>query len=170
MSLATSNLYVRSILQTLGVANQKAIFYNADGSLKTIAQLGALVDKNGLNATYCPGATADDRLSNLRANRNLKYFKGYTPNTAYLTCSPETFSIEWGEDWLEVSINTNQSWTVSESLNWISVDKTSGTGNGMITIYISGNSSSIARHAHIYVSGGGITIDININQAGNADA
>lgn len=76
MALTTSNLHVNSILSEFGVSTAKAIFYNGS-TLKTISQFGALVNKNNLSATYCPGSTADARLQNLLTDRKLSYFKGY---------------------------------------------------------------------------------------------
>lgn len=78
MALPTSNLSVNLILSTLGVTTAKDIFYTG-GVLNTIAEIGAIVSKTGLNATYCPGADADARLANLLADRKLSYFKGYEP-------------------------------------------------------------------------------------------
>lgn len=77
-TLVISNLPVKSILQTLGVASARAIFYKGAGltTLKTAAELGALVRAGGLSS-FCPGATADAKLANLLADRKLSYFKGY---------------------------------------------------------------------------------------------
>jgi hypothetical protein len=77
-TLVTSNLPVKTILQTLGVSSARAIFYKGTGltTLKTAAELGALVRAGGLSS-YCPGATAEAKLGNLLADRKLSYFKGY---------------------------------------------------------------------------------------------
>lgn len=166
MGLVTANLPVKSIIQTLGVANAKAIFYNGDGSLKTIAQLGALVDKNGLNAAYCPGATADERLANLRANRNLKYFKGYNHNAGYLTCNPDYLTFNGGGS-LDFSIISNLSWTITESVNWITVNKTSGTGNDTVTVTAAANPGTETWHGSIKVQAGDITRYVTVNQPGS---
>lgn len=76
MALPTANLPVSQICSTLGVNSPKEIFYNG-ATLKTISELGALVSKNGLDPTYCPGADTDARLANLLSDRRLSYFKGY---------------------------------------------------------------------------------------------
>lgn len=78
MALPTSNLSVNLIYTTLGVSNGRDLFY-VGATLKTVAQLGLVVNKNGLNPAYCPGADADARLANLLADRKLSYFKGYDP-------------------------------------------------------------------------------------------
>lgn len=78
MALATSNLRVSSIINVLGVSSTKRIFYNADGSAKTLAQLSQVVNKWGLNSSYNNGlANPDDKLNYLFTQRRLSCFKGY---------------------------------------------------------------------------------------------
>jgi hypothetical protein len=76
MALPISNLSVSTILSTLGVSSPKAIFYKDIGltTLKTIEELKDLVADNGLNATYCPGTTNEQRITNLLNTRNLNRF------------------------------------------------------------------------------------------------
>ena len=86
MALATSNLALSTVKSVLGVSNIRNIFYAGGGAtLNTIVQIGAIVNKHGLNATYCPGATADARLANLLADRKMSYFKGYEHITSLAT-------------------------------------------------------------------------------------
>jgi len=78
MILPTSNLSVKLICQTLGVNSPEAIFYNQPGRvLKSKVELKQLVNKKGLDPTYCPGSNRNRRIANLLNDRNLKYFKGY---------------------------------------------------------------------------------------------
>ncbi len=77
-TLPTSNLSVKLICQTLGVNSPEAIFYNQPGRvLKTKNEIQTIVNKNKLDPTYCPGNNPNARITNLLADRNLKYFKGY---------------------------------------------------------------------------------------------
>lgn len=76
MALPGSNLPISLIYSTLGVSNGREIFYIGE-TLKTKTQLEALVNKNSLDAMYCPGVDADARITNLLADRRLSYFKGY---------------------------------------------------------------------------------------------
>jgi len=86
MALATSDLLIEDILDILSITSKDAkdIFYNGS-TLKTISEFGNLVSKSGLDATYCPGADADARLSNLLSDRDLSYFKGYESLSNFYT-------------------------------------------------------------------------------------
>lgn len=79
--LASSNLSVKAIKTALGVSSLRAIFYKGAGltTLKTVAELGTLVDKRWLS-NACPGANDDAQMANLLADRKLSYFKGYGYN------------------------------------------------------------------------------------------
>ena len=63
--------------------------------------LSANVNKNGLNPTYCPGATPDLRLVNLRNDRKQSYFKGYDIGTGGLSLN-YAFNSGLSDDFLEV--------------------------------------------------------------------
>lgn len=84
--LPTSNMSVNVLLSMLGVTSPKAIFYKGVGliTLKTVAELGATVNKLWLGSA-CPGTTADEKLTNLLADRKLSYFKyyGYNDNITF---------------------------------------------------------------------------------------
>lgn len=88
----------------LGVSSVKAIFYNGT-TLKTVAQLGALVNKYGLSS-YCPGSTVDTKLQNLLNDRKLSYFKGYSAVNNNFILSPSygiTFvTVMVGDEFLPV--------------------------------------------------------------------
>ena len=166
MALATSNLSVASICTALGVSNAKAIFYTSTG-LKTWSQLAALVNKDGLNAAYCPGATADDRLASLLDQRRLSYFKGYTSIINYLSCSPTSLYPSFDGADITFNISANINWTITEAISWISLNTTSGSGNDTITVTVDFNYSVSDRTVSFTVQGSGITKRIYITQAGN---
>lgn len=153
MALPTSNLSVKLILQTLGVATARAIFYNG-GSLKTISELGATVSKAGLSQYHCPGADPDARLNNLRNDRKLSYFKGYV-HAFGLTLTPDTFSVEGNEQQLTIAVETDGSttWTVTTKASWINLSTTSGTGNSNIDFTVEQNATPISRTGRIFVDG-----------------
>jgi hypothetical protein len=167
MILASSNLSVSTIIQALGVASAKAIFYNGDGSLKSAAQLEYVVNKNGLSS-YCPGSTADEKLANLRANRNLSYFKGY--NTSYNSLETSTSSIVLGgfsTSSQTFTITSNVSWTITRSsTTYMTVTPSSGSGNATITVRAAlKNDSGYTRQCgSLTIEGGGISRYISVTQ------
>lgn len=176
MALVTSNLPVSSILQVLGVSSAKAIFYNGS-TLMTLTEFGAVVNKYGLNASYCPGSTVDDRLQNLLNDRKLSYFKGYDHNYypspgGSLSATPNSLGFLANGNY----INTNQvtvsateyGWSMTSKPDWVTVSPTSGgTGNTVLTISVSANSGG-ARNGMIilYQSTSGRTMAITIQQEG----
>ena len=80
MALPTINLRVSSINLTFGVDSPKDIFRKVDGTLRTTTELSNIV--TGTLSGYCPGSTQWDKLTNLRNDRNLSYFKGYYDDSA----------------------------------------------------------------------------------------
>ncbi|WP_185731535.1 BACON domain-containing protein [Larkinella rosea] len=64
-----------------------------------------------------------------------------------------------------ISVTANVAWTVSESLDWLSVSSSSGSNNGSFTINITANTTTSVRSGSVTVSGGGITQTINVSQA-----
>jgi hypothetical protein len=66
--LPTSNLKLSAIIDTLNDISATSL---SDVSLSDN------VNKYGLNSVYCPGTDADARLSNLRADKIMSYFKAY---------------------------------------------------------------------------------------------
>lgn len=166
MALATSNLSVKAILQTLGVSTAKAIFYNG-GTLKTITELAQLVNKNGLNSTYCPGADADERLSNLRTNRRLSYFKGYVHASGTLTVSPLSFTLSnlQQDATLMVYTEVGTTWTATKNVSWITLYNTSGSGNGDVDFGVPDNTLPISREGMITITASnGLTRQIPVFQ------
>ena len=152
MALATSNLSVNSMLTTLGVSTPRAIFY-ASGTLRTAAQLATIVSKDGLSATYCPGANADARLANLLADRKLSYFKGYNHITNFLTIDPTEMyfpaaTLEGGEQTATVTANSGVTFTISSNQSWA----TASESGGIITVAVETNTNPISRDATINVS------------------
>jgi hypothetical protein len=167
MILPTTNLSVETIILALGVSSGKAIFYNANGTLKSLAELELVVNKYGLSS-YCPGSTTDEKLTNLRANRNLSYFKGY--NTVYNSLEISTSSIVLGSfstSSQTFTITSNVSWTITRSnTTYMSVTPSSGSGNATITVraLLKNDSGSTRQCGTLTISGGGISRYISVTQ------
>jgi hypothetical protein len=88
---------------------------------------------------------------------------------ATLSVSNASISIPSTGESQNVDITSNTTWTVSESLAYLSVSPTSGTNNGTITIKCDPNTSTVARTGSITISGvGAASKSITFTQAGLA--
>jgi len=65
-----------------------------------------------------------------------------------------------------VAVTTNLAWTAADDQPWLSVAPTSGTGNGSFTVSTTANPATTNRSGTVTVSGGGITRQIVVTQAG----
>jgi len=65
---------------------------------------------------------------------------------------------------ITVKAGTGTKWTVSESLTWLTVSKTSGKGNGSFTISADGNLSTAPRAGYVYVYIGGVAKSVYVSQ------
>lgn len=86
-----------------------------------------------------------------------------------LTVNPEFISASSDAMKQTVTISSNESWTISKSNDsWITLDKTSGSGNGSFNVSISANNSATSRNGSITVKGtdSGKTITITVSQSG----
>ncbi|MEZ4981988.1 MAG: GEVED domain-containing protein [Saprospiraceae bacterium] len=63
-------------------------------------------------------------------------------------------------------ITSNVNWSVSESINWLTVSPSSGSNNRTITINFQENTSTNSRSGIVSVQGSGIRREITINQTG----
>lgn len=144
MALPTSNLSVNLIYTTLGVSNGRDLFY-IGATLKTAAQLALVVNKNGLNPTYCPGADADARLANLLADRKLSYFKGYEPIVRVTIYDRGSGYLGWsnyynGTDRFTITNETDHIKIVKSEAAWDYLKARSSTGIDTNTqLYIQSN-------------------------------
>ncbi len=84
-----------------------------------------------------------------------------------LTVSPGSLSFSSSGETKTFSITSNTSWTVSESLSWLSVSPASGSNNGTVTVSCQANTSTSSRSGTITVSGTGVTSQtVTVTQAG----
>lgn len=89
--------------------------------------------------------------------------KNYT--YPYLTINPSSiaFSHEAGTDTLFVT--TNSDWHSSESLSWVSLSKTSGTGNDTILVSTTNNATTTNRTGSISINALGISRNCVVSQS-----
>jgi len=65
-----------------------------------------------------------------------------------------------------VTVTSNISWKVSSNASWLTLSKSSGSGNGSFTVYVKANTNiSSSRSGKITVKAGSITKTINVTQA-----
>ena len=85
---------------------------------------------------------------------------------SYLTISPETWNFPAIGGEKTITVNSNQSWFVSNYPLWLKIPTTNGENNGTFTIEAFANPTTTSRSTTINVSGGGITRTINVTQDG----
>ena len=91
---------------------------------------------------------------------------GATP-TFSITPTSTSFSSTGGNKTL--TITSNQSWTVSSDVTWLSLSKTSGTGDGTLTVTAESNSSAGNRSGEVTFVAGGTTFSVSITQTGTGE-
>jgi hypothetical protein len=64
-----------------------------------------------------------------------------------------------------ITVTSNTSWTVSKSVSWLTLSRTSGSNGGTITVTVAAN-TGIGRSTNITFTGGGITKSVYVMQAG----
>ena len=82
-------------------------------------------------------------------------------NNPYLSVSPSSVEFESTGGSKTCTISSNVSWTVSSNQNWCTVNRTSGSNDGTITITAtSGNAAT----ATVTIKGGGITRNVSVTR------
>ncbi|HOY19460.1 MAG TPA: S8 family serine peptidase, partial [Haliscomenobacter sp.] len=83
-----------------------------------------------------------------------------------LTLSSSALNYDAGASSKSVNITSNTTWTITESLTWLSVSPTSGSNNASIIITCDANNTNATRTGTLSVSGTGVaTQTITITQA-----
>ncbi len=86
---------------------------------------------------------------------------------ATLTVTPATQNVTAAAGSTSFSVASNTSWTVTESVAWLSVLPMSGTGNGTLNVSYNQNTSTPPRSGQITVSSPGLpNVVVTVNQAG----
>jgi (4-O-methyl)-D-glucuronate---lignin esterase len=118
---------------------------------------GARLDKiNITTSTTAPTGTGSTASNLCSTGATLSVSTG-TLNIAAPLNSTGTFNI-----------TSNTSWTVTDNQSWLSVNPTSGSNNGTITVTAQGNTSASARMATVTVSAPGVTSrTVTVTQSGS---
>jgi hypothetical protein len=80
-----------------------------------------------------------------------------TPNSVNFSCE--------GNSW-NVNVRSNLFWTIVGLPDWLSVSRPNGTNDGNFLLTAERNPTTTPRTANIQVSGGGLTQDVSVVQAG----
>ena len=83
----------------------------------------------------------------------------------YIMVSESVYFVSTADN-AKLSINCNDSWTVSLNQSWCTVSPVSGTGNGKLTITVTENASNNSRNATLTVKSGTLTKTILLTQKG----
>ncbi len=137
-------------------SSAKAKWFNPRSGAST--QISGTFANNGEKTFNTPGG--GDWVLLLEAS-------GTTGGDNTLTASPTSLSFSSGSGSKEVTISSNINWTLSESLNWLSLEKTSGSGNDKINFTVTGNNSSSSRSGTVKLKGSGVNdVTISVSQQG----
>jgi hypothetical protein len=82
-----------------------------------------------------------------------------------LTINPSNQDIQSTAGNTTFSVTSNINWTVNDNVSWLTVNPSSGSDNGTITVTYEGNTSTSQRVGTISVNGGGITRTATITQS-----
>ena len=82
-----------------------------------------------------------------------------------LSVSPNSLSFAAVGENKTFNITSNTSWTISSDQAWCTVDHTSGSNNGTITVKADENKNTIARSANITISYGTTSKTVSVSQA-----
>jgi len=87
--------------------------------------------------------------------------------TCTVSVSPSTVSVATGggANSVQVSATSGQAWTAATSANWITLNTTSGTGNGTLNFTVAANTGG-ARNATINVTCGANSGTVTVSQSG----
>ena len=129
-------------------------------------------DLNDLYLRYPDGGHAGDMALVLRARdgaAGMAYWDGdrgrwMLLGEGALGVAPLSLEFDGAGGDLLLSINTVEKWNIMAASDWLSVDLTSGSGDGTITV-TAGDNAGAARSAEISVSAGSITRVVEVTQA-----
>jgi len=123
-----------------------------------------------LTVTYDENTTSSERIGTISVSGD-----GITRNVtitqvgvAILTVDPSNRDVGYAAGQTTFDVNSNISWTVSESVDWLSSSPISGSGDGTLTVTFDENTTTSQRIGTISVSGDGITRNVTVTQAGAA--
>ena len=85
---------------------------------------------------------------------------------AYLYVSPEDLFLDYDTGNVEIVINSNSSWSIADSCNWLAFSESSGFANENITIDCDSNTSINSREFDVIISSDSLIDTVSITQYG----
>ncbi len=85
----------------------------------------------------------------------------------FVAIAENTLEFSIGASSKEFIVSSNTNWSLSENLAWISLDKTSGSGNDIITLTVTENTTGALRTATVTITdteGNNLTDALTVNQ------
>ncbi|WP_198597355.1 BACON domain-containing protein, partial [Gracilimonas amylolytica] len=164
-----------------GIANndEMSVWLVYEGGERQAIDFWNSVTSGWLSATYSLDEYIDERRFYIEfvfesnwTNRDIGVFidnvQLYYEEDASITASPTSlsFSSASGSDDFAITSNVS-SWTVSESLAWVTVSGADGSGNdSQVLVSVDQNTSTNSRNGTITISGGGTSETVSVSQAG----
>ena len=93
---------------------------------------------------------------------------GWTVQEDGFSITPTAFSFAASGGSQSITLKSNQSWTASSSVSWLTLSKTSDTGNATLTLTAQANTSTDNRSGIVTFTAGGKTYTVNVSQDGVA--
>ncbi len=84
--------------------------------------------------------------------------------SAQLSISPSSANVSDNSGAVSFNVNSNTTWSISSDRNWATAAPTGGSGDGVVTVFYSSNSSTNNRVATISVNSGTITRNFTLTQ------
>lgn len=88
------------------------------------------------------------------------------PTPVTLSINPNSVAFDAEDGSSSISVSSNGDWSVSTSVDWVSVDPQSGTGDASITISAPANTDNESRSTLVRISAGDVVREVTVSQAG----
>jgi hypothetical protein len=155
-----SNVFVTSNVDW--IATENASWLSLDNEIGT---------NNGFFTINCvANNTSNGRSTTVSVNGGgltATVFVYQEPQSVTLNANPAAFNVDAQNDCVTSNITSNVDWSIINPVPWVSsVTPSSGSNNATITICYTTNNSATSRTGTLQLSGGGLSQNITITQAG----
>ena len=91
------------------------------------------------------------------------------PKPFTITLTAMSFTAAGGNNIINISLDSNWNWTITNTASWLTVAQTTGTGNAHIGLVCAANTATEPRSTTITISANGTTIQLPVDQAAYTD-